>query len=86
MVTTRDRYRAHEYFAGGPSVCILTCAKRGRLVYRRGEIQRSTLPARPPTKVRTMVMARAIAEAMEAMKAAVMFSDRAAATRAGPAI
>jgi hypothetical protein len=48
-----------------------------------GEGQRSTLPVSVPIRVRTMAMARAIAEAM---KAAVMFSDRAAATRAGPAI
>lgn len=45
--------------------------------------QRSTLPARTPTKVSAMAMARAIAEAM---KAATMCSLRTAATMAGPTI
>src|SRR5699024_9135934 len=50
---------------------------------RLAEGQRSTPLASVPIMVKTMAMARAIAEAM---KAATMFSEGAAATGAGPTI
>ncbi len=70
--------------AGKRVVRYVELGLRCKLFCQQNQTYRAVLfPVSVPIRVRTMAMANAIAEAM---KAATMFSLRATATRAGPAI